>query len=143
MNLEDKMILLNTIERIKNFEIPPIFKEGGRYANTDVEIIEADFNQEQLTKEIINNFKTMKVNIIMINGRISKKEYSEIINKIDLFFQGKYSTIVKNLKKEMADAAGKEEFEKAAVIRDQISSIEEIMEKQFVDFWLLDFDDAV
>lgn len=77
------------------------------------------------------------------DGRISKKEYSEIINKIDLFFQGKYSTIVKNLKKEMADAAGKEEFEKAAVIRDQISSIEEIMEKQFVDLVDDDLDQDV
>ena len=57
-------------------------------------------------------------------GNITKEEYSEIINKIDLFFQGKYSTIVKNLKKEMMEAAGNEEFEKAAVIRDQISSIE-------------------
>ena len=37
-------------------------------------------------------------------GNVSEKEYSEIINKIDLFFQGKYSTIVKNLKTEMADA---------------------------------------
>ena len=57
------------------------------------------------------------------DGRISKKEYSEIIHKIDLFFQGKYSTIVKNLKREMMDAASNEEFEKAAVIRDQIASI--------------------
>ena len=69
---------------------------------------------------------------------ISEKEYSEIINKIDLFFQGKYSVIVKNLKKEMMQAAQNEEFEKAAVIRDQIASIEEIMEKQFVE--LLDDD---
>ena len=69
---------------------------------------------------------------------ISEKEYSEIINKIDLFFQGKYSVIVKNLKKEMMHAAQNEEFEKAAVIRDQIASIEEIMEKQFVE--LLDDD---
>ena len=61
------------------------------------------------------------------DGRISKEEYSEIINKIDLFFQGKYSTIVRNLKKEMMEAADNEEFEKAAVIRDQIASIEEIM----------------
>ena len=67
---------------------------------------------------------------------ISEKEYSEIINKIDLFFQGKYSVIVKNLKKEMMQAAQNEE--KAAVIRDQIASIEEIMEKQFVE--LLDDD---
>ena len=67
------------------------------------------------------------------NDGITEKEYSEIINKIDLFFQGKYSTIVKNLKREMMEAAENEEYEKAAVIRDQIASIEEIMEKQFVD----------
>ncbi|MBE6497202.1 MAG: excinuclease ABC subunit UvrC [Methanobrevibacter sp.] len=77
------------------------------------------------------------------DGKISEKEYAEIINKIDLFFQGKYSTIVRNLKKEMMDAAGKEEYEKAAVIRDQIASIEEIMEKQFVDLVDDDLDQDV
>ena len=77
------------------------------------------------------------------DGRITKEEYSEIINKIDLFFQGKYSTIVKNLKVEMIEAAENEEFEKAAVIRDQISSIEEIMEKQFVDLVDDDLDQDV
>ena len=76
-------------------------------------------------------------------GNVSEKEYSEIINKIDLFFQGKYSTIVKNLKTEMAEAAMKEEYEKAAVIRDQIESIEEIMEKQFVDLVDDDLDQDV
>ena len=77
------------------------------------------------------------------SGNISKEEYSEIINKIDLFFQGKYSTIVKNLKREMAEAAENEEFEKAAVMRDQIASIEEIMEKQFVDLVDDDLDQDV
>ena len=77
------------------------------------------------------------------DGRISKEEYSEIISKIDLFFQGKYSTIVRNLKKEMMQAAENEEFEKAAVIRDQIASIEEIMEKQFVDLVDDDLDQDV
>ncbi len=71
-------------------------------------------------------------------GDISKEEYNEIINKIDLFFQGKYSVIVQNLKKEMKDAANNQEYEKAAIIRDQIFSIEEIMEQQFVE---LDDDD--
>ena len=77
------------------------------------------------------------------DGRISRKDYAEIISKIDLFFQGKYSTIVKNLKKEMMEAASNEEFEKAAIIRDQISSIEEIMEKQFVDLVDDDLDQDV
>ena len=77
------------------------------------------------------------------DGGITKEEYSQIINKIDLFFQGKYSIIVKNLKKEMMEAAENEEFEKAAVIRDQIASIEEIMEKQFVDLADDDLDQDV
>lgn len=77
------------------------------------------------------------------SGEISKEEYDEIINKIDLFFQGKYSVIVKNLKKEMAEAAENEQFEKAAVLRDQITSIEEIMEKQFVDLVDDDLDQDV
>ena len=77
------------------------------------------------------------------DDRISEEEYGEIINKIDLFFQGKYSIIVKNLKKEMAEAAINEEYEKAAVLRDQIASIEEIMEKQFVDLADDDLDQDV
>ncbi|MDL2270812.1 excinuclease ABC subunit UvrC [Methanobrevibacter sp. OttesenSCG-928-I08] len=67
------------------------------------------------------------------SGEITKEEYSDIINKIDLFFQGKYSLILKNLKKEMKIASNNQNYEKAAVLRDQILSIEEIMEKQFVE----------
>ena len=76
-------------------------------------------------------------------GNITQKEYGEIINKIDLFFQGKYSVIVRNLKREMMEAAENEEFEKAAVLRDQIASIEDIMEKQFVDLVDDDLDQDV
>ncbi|AGN16705.1 MULTISPECIES: excinuclease ABC subunit UvrC [Methanobrevibacter] len=67
------------------------------------------------------------------DGNITKEEYAEIIEKIDLFFQGKYNEIINNLKKEMKDASKNLEFEKAAVLRDQINSIEEVMVKQFVD----------
>jgi excinuclease ABC subunit C len=77
------------------------------------------------------------------DGKITEEEYGEIINKIDLFFQGKYSVIVKNLKKEMTEAALNEEYEKAAVLRDQIEAIEEIMEKQFVDLVDDDLDQDV
>lgn len=67
------------------------------------------------------------------DDRISKEEYHEIIEKIDLFFQGRYNDILKNLKNEMKEASQNMEFEKAAVLRDQIKSIEEVMVKQFVD----------
>ncbi|MCL2115498.1 MAG: excinuclease ABC subunit UvrC [Methanobrevibacter sp.] len=68
------------------------------------------------------------------DGNIPKKEYKKSIAKIDLFFQGKYSEIIENLEIEMKEAAYEQNFEKAAVIRDQIASIAEVMEKQFVDF---------
>ena len=68
------------------------------------------------------------------NGQISKEEYRDHMNKIDLFFQGKYNKIIKDLEIEMKEAASKQEFEKAAVIRDQINSIDEVMTKQLVEF---------
>ena len=67
------------------------------------------------------------------NGSISKEEYHDHIKKIDLFFQGKYNKIIKDLESEMKEAALNQEFEKAAVIRDQIISIDEVMKKQFVE----------
>lgn len=67
-------------------------------------------------------------------GNISREEYSQLIDKINLFFQGKYKTIVKKLESDMQDAAEKQEFEKASIIRDQIFSIKDVMEKQNVAF---------
>jgi len=68
------------------------------------------------------------------SGEISKEEYREKIDKIDLFFQGKYTKIIKDLEKEMKEASKVQEYEKAAVLRDQINSIKGVMEKQFVEF---------
>ena len=68
------------------------------------------------------------------DGQITKEEYRDHIEKIDLFFQGKYNRIIRDLEGEMKEAASKQEFEKAAVIRDQIISIDEVMKKQFVEF---------
>lgn len=68
------------------------------------------------------------------SGNISEKEYLELIDKINLFFQGKYKTIVKNLETEMNTLAENQEYEKAGIIRDQIFSIKEVMEKQNVAF---------
>ncbi len=68
------------------------------------------------------------------SGQISKEEYKSNMDKIDLFFQGKYTKIISDLKDEMKEASSNYEFEKAAVIRDQIESIRGVMEKQFVEF---------
>ncbi|MCC7558744.1 MAG: excinuclease ABC subunit UvrC [Methanobacteriaceae archaeon] len=68
------------------------------------------------------------------DGKISKDYYNEIIHQINLFFQGKYQEIIQHLQEMMDDASANHEFEKAAVLRDQIDSIKEIMEKQKVSF---------
>ena len=67
-------------------------------------------------------------------GKISQEEYNEHIKKIDLFFQGKYTKIIKELESEMKTASENMEFEKAAVLRDQINNINEVIEKQVVEF---------
>ncbi|MAZ40890.1 hypothetical protein CL654_02135 [bacterium] len=59
-------------------------------------------------------------------GEISKKEYSELVKNISLFFTGKKKEVLKNLKQEMKGYVSKKEFEKAAIIRNRIFSLEHI-----------------
>lgn len=54
------------------------------------------------------------------------KQYQKNIKKLITVLQGRKKSVLKNLQKEMALASLKEEFEKAARIRDQIESLENI-----------------
>lgn len=67
-------------------------------------------------------------------GKITKKSYNEIVEKINLFFEGKYNQIIDMLNEMMLEAAQNHEFEKAAVLRDQIQSVDNILEKQKIEF---------
>jgi excinuclease ABC subunit C len=62
----------------------------------------------------------------------SKKDYQAIIQGILHFLEGKNTKLLIDLKNEMKDAAKKNNFEKAARLRDQIFSIESVMERQKV-----------
>ncbi len=68
------------------------------------------------------------------SGKVTKKSYNEIIEKINLFFEGKYNEIIEMLNELMLEAAKNNEFEKAAVLRDQIRSVDGILEKQKIEF---------
>jgi excinuclease ABC subunit C len=68
------------------------------------------------------------------SGKISKKSYNEIVEKINLFFEGKYNKIIDMLNEMMIEASQNQEFEKAAVLRDQILSVDSILEKQKIEF---------
>lgn len=65
-------------------------------------------------------------------GKISKEEYMEQINQIILLLEGKTDKILKQLDEEMKLASEKQEYEKAAYIRDKKLAIEQISQKQRV-----------
>lgn len=68
------------------------------------------------------------------DGGISKENYKKLIEKANLFFEGKYDEIMDIQKKSMEEAALNHEYEKAAVLRDQIGSIKEMVERQKMEF---------
>lgn len=63
-------------------------------------------------------------------GAISKDEYREIINQAVMFLEGRQESVVKELERKMAGASERLEFERAAVLRDQIRAVEMVTERQ-------------
>ena len=61
---------------------------------------------------------------------ISKDAYRADIEQVELFLEGRQETLVKALQGEMAEAAERTEYERAAVLRDKIRAIERTMESQ-------------
>jgi excinuclease ABC subunit C len=66
--------------------------------------------------------------------KISEDEYKKLVDNVSLFFEGKYDEIMDTLKTEMNQAATNHEYEKAAVFRDQLISVEDVLEKQKMEF---------
>ena len=65
-------------------------------------------------------------------GAIDPGDYKEIVRQVILFLEGKHDRVVRQLKHTMTEASKKLEFERAASLRDQLHSIERIMEQQKV-----------
>ena len=65
-------------------------------------------------------------------GAISQEGYSQLIADLCSFLDGHTDPIVNRLQKEMEEASESLNFERAAVLRDQMNSIERVVEKQKV-----------
>ncbi|MFO7751255.1 MAG: excinuclease ABC subunit UvrC [Desulfobacteraceae bacterium] len=65
-------------------------------------------------------------------NEVSREEYHKIVKDVVLFLKGRSSELVKKLTTEMRAEAEKENFEKAAQLRDTVSAVEKILEKQVV-----------
>ncbi|VAW37712.1 Excinuclease ABC subunit C [hydrothermal vent metagenome] len=65
-------------------------------------------------------------------GAISQADYAALVGGAVMFLEGKNKELLRGLKKEMQEAAKGHEYERAAVLRDRIRSIEDILEEQKV-----------
>jgi excinuclease ABC subunit C len=63
-------------------------------------------------------------------GAVSRKEYAGVINQVVMFLEGKQERVVRELKVRMNKASEDMDFEKAALIRDQIQAINQVIEGQ-------------
>lgn len=66
-------------------------------------------------------------------GNVTKEEYNKMIEEIILFLSGKEEKLIDILKEKMNKCAMDFNFEKAAIYRDKIKSLEDMMEKQKID----------
>jgi len=58
------------------------------------------------------------------------EQYSQVVQQVVLFLKGRMGELLEHLKSEMAAAAERLEFERAARIRDQVQAIEKTVERQ-------------
>lgn len=63
-------------------------------------------------------------------GNQSQEDYHRIVKQVRFFLEGRDKELLDGMKAEMETAAGKEEFEEAARLRDRIAKISKVLEKQ-------------
>ena len=61
-------------------------------------------------------------------GAVSREEYAQVINEVTFFLEGKQEKVVRELKARMDKTAESMDYEKAALLRDQIQAIHEVIE---------------
>jgi excinuclease ABC subunit C len=66
-------------------------------------------------------------------NKISKTDYKQDLEKAELILKGKSKEVQSNLRELMKDYSKEQNFEKALIIREQLSSLEYLKEKQTVE----------
>jgi excinuclease ABC subunit C len=61
---------------------------------------------------------------------VDRAAYMRVIDQVVLFMQGKHDVVLHRLKDQMDEAASRMEFEQAALVRDQISAVERVIQRQ-------------
>ena len=116
-------------------------KYFGPYANPGSAKEMVDFIKQKFKIRQCRNFKSNKRACLNYHiGRclapcvnnVSKEEYRKQIDEIIDILEGKTNIVIKNLQQEIKVASDKQEYEKAAYLRDKMIAIETISQKQKV-----------
>lgn len=67
-------------------------------------------------------------------GLVSKEEYQAIVHQAELFLSGRRNELIERLKEQMSEYSAREEYEKAARLRDSYQDLEKTLERQKVVF---------
>ena len=76
-------------------------------------------------------------------GKATRDEYRATIDRSVLFLEGRYETLARDAKKEMAAASDALDFERAAVLRDRVVAIDRTLDRQDVHAYKGDDSDVV
>jgi len=76
-------------------------------------------------------------------GLVSSQGYSEIVQDVSLFLKGKNTTLLKDLKTKMEAASIETRYEEAAVLRDKISAVQTVIDKQKIISTSLEDQDVI
>ena len=116
-------------------------KYFGPYANPGAAKEMLKFIKERFQIRQCKNFKSNKRACINYDikrclapcvNKVSKEEYKKQIDQIIMLLEGKTEEIIKDLNREMNELSQKQEYEKAAIVRDKKQAIERISIKQKV-----------
>ncbi len=63
---------------------------------------------------------------------VDKEEYDKVVRQVEMFLDGRSKQLIRQLEQQMWEAAEKEEFEHAALLRDRLMEIKKTLETQNV-----------
>lgn len=124
-----------------------IEKDGARYfgpyasagsVRATLDLTKKLFPWRSCTKEITGHDARpcldyyIKRCIAPCTGYCTPEEYAEVVEQVLLFLEGKSDDVLRRLTKQMEAAAEGMDYERAAMLRDQLRSIERTIERQMI-----------